>query len=390
MSTGWLLLLVLLAAAGAAFVWMRRRPAPSPPSPRLDPADDSLGVSAVRPASPRSSVRPEPTPRRTEPERAAAPRPEPTRDRPEMDEVVWSDGAVSAPRPARPRTPSLADNAPWSGDAVPHLLASLAAHAKGTVAVVRHDGAVFRVDARSDGGPLTRIRGRALDLDGPAALGPDDLGGLGSLVDGHAWAYPLGERVVLVSGDAEHAEPYLDLLAALTDGTAVAHEHRADAVADLSPDEPTQAGDLGDDVDGSEGAAPVPRAVIIGQEQSAAREAGRPLAFALVTLADAEDRLTSDTPEAVAVAEAELRNRLEDADATSRVEPFGDLLFGAFLDLDPEGAAAWCGTLASGEPPLFIGAVAPADGDPEAVRDAAAAALRDAYDQQRARVVEVE
>ena len=44
--------------------------------------------------------------------------------------------------------------------------------------------------------------------------------------------------------------------------------------------------------------------------------------------------------------------------------------------------------LASGDPPLFIGAVAPADGDPTGIGDAAAQALRDAYDQRRTRVVE--
>ena len=181
---------------------------------------------------------------------------------------------------------------------------------------------------------------------------------------------PLGDRVVLVGGDAAHADRYLAVLDALTLEPAAPEVGPAEV-----PDAPAD--------------APVPRADIIAEEQAAARDAARPLAFALVTLADAEERLTAGTPEAVAVAEAALRDRLEVAEATRRVEPFGDLLFGAFLDLAPAGTADWCGTLAASDPPLFIGAVAPADGDPHAVRDAAAEALRDAYDQQRTRVVEV-
>lgn len=257
------------------------------------------------------------------------------------------------------------------------LLRSLAAHARRPAAIVRHDGERFEVVARTDGGPLTTIAGSTFALDAPSTKDAAALGGLAALVGGRARAIPVGGHVVLVGlgadQDAKTLDQYGDLMAALAPSRTVQNEEPADLEDDaLAPAED----------------APVPRAVIIEQEQLAAESDGRPLAFALVTLADAEELLTQHAPEAVAAASAGLRDRLEDAEHVRRVEPFGDLLFGVFIARDPEGAAAWCQTLSASDPPLFIGAVAPASGEPQAVRDAAASALQDAYEQKRAGSVE--
>ncbi|WP_412060502.1 hypothetical protein [Rubrivirga sp. IMCC45206] len=372
---GWLFLLLALAAVG---VWMARQRRPKLPAHAPPPDADSLGTLGLSAPRPASTRRPDSDEARFTDDPPPAPRPAAPTARPSGDDRVDADG-VSAVRPAsrRPAGATVADDAPWSGKAVPLLLASLAAHAGGRVAVVRHDGDRHQVVARSDQGVLVPVAGSALALDGPADFGADDLGPLTALVGEAARAVPLdGGRILLVERGDASADRYAALLAALA-------ETPPDAAGAPAPDA-TPADD-----GPAEAARPVPRAEIIAQEQRGALDADRPLAFALVTLADAEERLTRHTPEMVAMAESDLRDRLETAPDVRRVEPFGDLLFGAFLDLAPADAADWCGTLASGEPPLFIGAVAPADGDPNAIRDAAAQALRDAYDQQRSRVVEV-
>ena len=84
-----------------------------------------------------------------------------------------------------------------------HLLASLAAHVDGAVAVVRHDGARHIVEAQTGGGDATTVVGPPLALDAPAALGPAQLGGLARLVRGFAYAVPIRDRVVLVGGEGE-------------------------------------------------------------------------------------------------------------------------------------------------------------------------------------------
>ncbi len=357
---GWILFLAVCAAIGLAVA--RRRRAPMPAAPLGDPDDLSmLGLSAARPAASRGSE--------TDSAVSAARGPVPSVVLPQAS----APRAVESPRPGGVR---LSDAAPWAGRAVPLLLGSLSAHTRGPVAVVRHSQDAFEVLARTDGGPLTPVRRGPLGLRAREHLDADRLDGLSVLVGGAAWATPMGDYTVLVSGDGDAVDPYLDLLANLTPGvdraSAPAHATAPPAgVAEAAP----------------EAAAPVPRAVLIGEEQDAARAAERPLAFALVTLADAEDRLSRDDPAEVAAAESALRRRLENADGVRRVEPFGDLLFGAFLDRDPEGTAEWCTALSAADPPLFIGAVAPADGEPAAVRDAAAEALRDAYDRRGARIV---
>ncbi|WP_420456894.1 hypothetical protein [Rubrivirga sp.] len=367
---GWFLLLVVLAAVGAYVARQRRPKLPAPTVPRVTGDGDdlsSLGLSAVRPRSAAAVTDPDGAPLAEAPARRTVP-----------------PGATDAgPRPvsrSRDTGPTAAvPGTPWAEPAVSLLLASLAAHVGGRVAVVRHDGDRHLVEARTDGGALTAVAGRALDVDGERHLGSDALGGLAALVGGRARAVSAGRSTLLVGGDADDADAHLELLATLVPALDLGAGDARPAVVT-----PIVAADL----PAPDDEPPVPRATIIAQEQRAARAAERPLAFALVTLADAEERLTRHDPADVAGAEADLRDRLGAAPDVRRIEPFGALLFGVFLDLDPSGAATWCDRLASGEPPLFIGAVAPADGDPTSIRNAAAQALHDAYDQRRARVVE--
>ena len=297
--------------------------------------------------------------------------------------------APSEPRPAataRPASPARVRPGTdlWEDDdrAVPHLLASLAAYVGGTAAVLRHDDGAYHVEALAGSkelpGPIDAADCplHRAPQDRVLTVLPDDRGGLSALGDAprayaRALADPPAVRAFLVvtTPDEEEdpemlarIERYADLLAALTDLPEVESEEA-----------------------GSED-APVPRATIIREEQEAARDADRPLAFALVTLAHAEELLEAGGPD-LSEADAALHTRLAEAPHVLRVEPFGDLLVGAFLDLVPDEMAAWCTELAASDPPLFIGAVAPAEGKPEAIRDAAAEALRDAYDQRRAQVV---
>ena len=381
--TGWILLVIVVAAIG--YVVLRgpsvRRPKNRVATPTPTPSDDDLssfGLSEVRVATKRSDAEePARPPAWEEPVARPAPPPVPEMTARPVARPVAPPPPARREEPARlrPGTSLWDDGDPAAG----HLLASLAAHVGGTAAVLRYDGGAYVVEAlaggegarpdpiAADGCPLHRVpQDRML-----TAL-PKDLGGLAALVDAdrayaRALAEPPAERTFLVvgtddrDGDPEalaQIERYADLLTSIT---------RLEAPE--PPETPA-----------------VPRAVLIREEQEAAREAGRPLAFALVTLAEAEDLLEAGGP-ALSQADAALHGRLAEAPSVHRVEPFGDLLVGAFLDLTPEAMAEWCTDLAASDPPLFIGAVAPAEGAPEAVRDAAAEALHDAYDQRRAQIV---
>ena len=385
---GWILLLLVVAVIGYVVFGHRlpvRRPPGRPSLPPSAPASDdlgTLGLSEVRVAAKRAEA--------TEParpiERAPEPAPRPVRESPDRS-------GASAPRPVAvpsSATPRYAPPAyvrpgsalwPNGGKAVAHLLASLAEHVGGTAAVLRHeDGAYVTEALAGTGSPAPDpIDADACPLhrapqDRVLTVLPNDLKGLAALGApapryARALAEPPAARAFLVIGVPEvdedperlaQIERYADLLAAITH--------------------------LSEETEDEAAGSPVPRADIIREEQAAARESGRPLAFALVTLAHAEELLEAGGPD-LSQAEAALRTRLADAPDVLRVEPFGDLLVGAFLGLSPEEMAEWCTDLASSDPPLFIGAVAPAEGAPEAVRDAAAEALRDAYDQRRAQIV---
>ena len=130
---------------------------------------------------------------------------------------------------------------------------------------------------------------------------------------------------------------------------------------------------------------PPPRAVILNAEIDAARRDRRLLVFALVTLADAETVLRGGADDVVR-AEAALRERLSAAPAVRRVEPFGDLLFGAVLDAEGPEVRRWAERLSASGRPLLVGAVA-AVGAADAVRTAATDALQRAYETEAVCVV---
>jgi hypothetical protein len=204
--------------------------------------------------------------------------------------------------------------------------------------------------------------------------------------------------------DADHVDAdtarligdYVNLLAALRADAAPADDEHPDD-ADLDDDRPEvdlpevdlpeATGD--DEPAGDETFAPavavetrttrppeaLPRSVILAGEIAAAREARRALAFALVTRADAET-LLADEARADA-AETDLAALLRAAPRVRRVESFGPLLLAVFLDAEADQVPTWAKSL--GGPAVRVGAVAPAAGDPEAVRRAAARALERAY-----------
>ena len=125
---------------------------------------------------------------------------------------------------------------------------------------------------------------------------------------------------------------------------------------------------------------PPPRGVILNAEIAAARRDRRLLVFALVTVADAET-VVRRGPDDVVRAEAALRQRLSAAPAVRRVEPFGDLLFGVFLDAEGPEVVAWAERVSAAGPPLLVGAV-PASASADAVRATATAALQSAYERE--------
>ena len=129
------------------------------------------------------------------------------------------------------------------------------------------------------------------------------------------------------------------------------------------------------------GAPPLPpRGVILNAEIDAARRDRRLLVFALVTVADVETVVRGGA-DGVVRAEAALRQRLTAAPAVRRVEPFGELVFGVFLDAEGPEVVAWAERVSASGVPLLVGAV-PASGSGEIVRATATAALQSAYEKE--------
>ncbi len=130
------------------------------------------------------------------------------------------------------------------------------------------------------------------------------------------------------------------------------------------------------------------RRAVVADEMARARAEGHPLALALVYRADAE--AVAETG-GVAEAERELRLLLEDAGG-GRLEPFGELMFGAFLHDDREALDAWTARVrrraAEAGTPVGIGVARLADhADADALRADAANALAEALTADEAVVV---
>ena len=515
---GWIFLL-LLAVALAVATALRRRPAARiSDAQRLEPRDDrsGLGLSEVRPVSRPVSV-PTATPvtvearatpaapaawiddvlddldedppleptdtealgaeildtndlatdaPATEAQAAEAPNDEaPTDEAP--DDAVWTfDASAAPPAPLSGAAFVHTDQTLWpdGADAAALLVASLAAHLGGSVAVVRHDGPAYVVEmlagaaARAaapppmdaDGHPLHRIPQDGVlslldDADGAALT--YHTAAVGQVVARTLAAEPAA-RVLLVA-DVPPDAPELDRqtaalvdhYAALLAGLTIVPPAQAweddlvdaglvdgrdfpdaDLEADRAEDETSLSADgdeaFDDEMPGGEAPAetggeapdeaegppaalppdatvrdvvaqpgarratppPPPRAVILNAEMDAARRDRRLLVFALVTLADAETVLRGGSDDVVR-AEAALRERLSAAPAVRRVEPFGDLLFGAFLDAEGPEVVRWAERLSGAGKPLLVGAV-PAQGSPDLVRAAATDALQSAYERE--------
>lgn len=131
---------------------------------------------------------------------------------------------------------------------------------------------------------------------------------------------------------------------------------------------------------------PVPRLSILDEEVLSAERTSRTLSFGIVTLDNAEEVLQGDAT-LIAAESAALQERLESCPLVRRVETFGDLIVGIFLN----GALSAhmhdeLGFVLKEEPMLRAG-LAQATGigghvRSEAVRGAATAALERAFDEQ--------
>lgn len=324
----------------------------------------------------------------------------------------------------RPAPAYVASGSPlWVAPGPPeHLLASLAACIGGTVAVLRRTaGGAYVVDALAGldlpapPAPLTAAGAHPLDrapLDRYlSVLDGDDLGALAYLPAGTARSAliraldetpePRVLVAVTLGVDAERVDPdtarlvgdYVDLLATLRADAPAADEASDDETspeadrngAEAAPQPEASAATMAATVATSHveagGRAPagLPRSVILAGEIADARETRRPLAFALVTRADADAVLADEAR--TTSAEADLAARLRAAPRVRRVERFGALVFGVFLDATPDQVAPWARALSGKGDALRVGAVAPAGGSADAVREMATLALEEAYAQ---------
>ena len=129
-----------------------------------------------------------------------------------------------------------------------------------------------------------------------------------------------------------------------------------------------------------------PRREIIAEEMSAARDAGRPLALALVHLNRGDGLKSSD----LSATEIALESRLASSTDGGRVERFGELIFGVLQSRTVDQVAGWASDLHAGlgkeggvlAGPVSIG-VAMLDerhDSPDALRADATAALRESYE----------
>ena len=142
--------------------------------------------------------------------------------------------------------------------------------------------------------------------------------------------------------------------------------------------------------DSSEEDEPRPRREIVAEEMERAHAAGREMTLALIYLNRAET-ITDRDDEEVRAAERALKARLRQSapDDGGRVERFGELTYGVFLPHGSRDAEDWAVALqeelAAASDPLAGGVsvglalMRSPDQDPEALREHATQALREAY-----------
>lgn len=341
---------------------------------------------------------------------------------------VDREGAVSAARPVqRTARPFVRSASPlWEGEApdIGHLLAALATALAGTAALLRFDrtGNRFVVDALSDSG--VRLRPDAVIDAGTSLLGeapqerapillekdvqrdlcyhsaPEKAVSRAAMV---ALAPPPAPRVFLVvDGPPPRSDFHVDELTQVTayagflaqrlglekatgtESTSDTPPQAIDASSSTSdyPSSSDYAGEEPGGVQAEEAPSPRPRAEILAEEMESARAAGHAVAFALVVPHDA-DALITEGNALVERAEAALRERLHRAPGTTRVEPFGELVLGAFCSLSETSVEEWAQLVGGAGEAVHIGAVmlTEARTDPQGVRAEAEAALHEAYEQ---------
>ena len=383
----------------------------------LDDDLDDDGISAVRPSAvhpvevsaPHDDDPDELTPELDEEDDNVMDGPEMETDEPVMFDEVGVSAArpvMKAASPSRPRPhPHLAEASPlWAAsdpDAVGYLLESLwASIGAQSIALLRHDAEddVFAVEAlvsrdgalHTDPFPARQSALRTL-LDDESALAVLEGEALASLryhtsprtSTGHAVALPLpGTPGLLLVADGapgstlfddrqiDLVENYADLFGRLFQEVTLDAE--APVAAPTVLDEP-----------------PVrTRADIITEEMASARAHERPLALALVVPQNSED-IAAEGPEAVAEAEAQLAARLRAVEGSARVERFGENMMGVFCHAGPAFVEAWAERVGVTGPPVFIGValLRARHADADALRDAAAAALYEAYESGKTCVI---
>lgn len=127
-----------------------------------------------------------------------------------------------------------------------------------------------------------------------------------------------------------------------------------------------------------------PRNEIVADEMAAARQVQEPLALALVVPRNAEE-ISVQGSRAIATAEEELMERLQNVAGSARVERFGELVMGVFSKAGPAFVEAWVDRVETSEgPDLQIGValLRARHRTPEAFRADAETALHAAYTRQ--------
>lgn len=354
-AAGLFFVLALLALVGLALQRSRRRAAR--PSVPVDPPRSreeelrALGISEIRPRS--GPSRPEPAP---EP---------PSEEPPASLDVVEGEvagGAAatpeSGPLPSRAAAPAsdppprsvlpVADDHPFwqvhSPTALTSFLRALWAATEvqtAVLAVAEEDGTYTLLDARShltnlhkEGRlpadcflrvasaqrPITILTEKdPLVRDLPYYRTPQHVGEVAIL----PVPWREGRPVYLVADLAADAPPFTERQRALLLGFA-------ELLRTMLAHPPAAAG-----------TRPLPtRRAVIAEEMARARADGRPLALALVYPVEGE-AVAERGETAVAEAERTLRLALEDLVHHGRLEPFGELMYGAFLHDDPPTLARW-------------------------------------------------
>ena len=298
---------------------------------------------------------------------------------------------------------------------LPCLQSLLAAVRGNTVCLLKQDGseARYRIEAVVSQDAKARLRGHFSAKPPFLALLPDEVAvssvGEGGLPEDHLGYYhePVDVRQVVWTPLPGFAEPHYILLAdtkreigfrvqepALLADFAALLVVLLDVGETKTDDEEDLPGDLDPEAEpprtesGARTAATRPRREIIAEEIEHAQTHDRSLALALVYLNQAE-AVADHGEEAVSEAEATLERRLRLETPEGRVERFGELTYGVFLETGIAQAESWAthvqdqlaqetGALEGGVS-IGIALLGERHDTPDALRNDATKALQAAY-----------